>query len=175
MPAGLLAPGLCQPIIVLALTHLHHSTHTLVIWKHYSCWWHFAGYVHSLSIGLQLIKSYAWKRLQCNKGRHSLCGNGGPLPKPRVPCALEDPLQPDWGESFFFSPQTIQGGVLQCSVMNEKQQPLRGLQESRVATREESGVLGFPSRRGLTPGGASNATPRSLPSLERKIRSRTHA
>ena len=30
--------------------------------------------------------------------------------------------------------------------------PLRGLQESRVATREESGVLGFPSRRGLTRG-----------------------
>ena len=25
--------------------------------------------------------------------------------------------------------------------------PLRGLQETRVATREESGVLGFPSRR----------------------------
>ena len=31
--------------------------------------------------------------------------------------------------------------------------PLRGLQETRVATREESGVLGFPSRRGLTPRG----------------------
>ena len=31
--------------------------------------------------------------------------------------------------------------------------PLRGLQEIRVATREESGVLGFPSRRGLTPRG----------------------
>ena len=29
--------------------------------------------------------------------------------------------------------------------------PLRGLQETRVATREESGVLGFPSRRGLIP------------------------
>ena len=29
--------------------------------------------------------------------------------------------------------------------------PLRGFQETRVATREESGVLGFPSRRGLTP------------------------
>ena len=29
--------------------------------------------------------------------------------------------------------------------------PLRGLQETRVATRGESGVLGFPSRRGLTP------------------------
>ena len=29
--------------------------------------------------------------------------------------------------------------------------PLRGLQETRVATLEESGVLGFPSRRGLTP------------------------
>ena len=28
--------------------------------------------------------------------------------------------------------------------------PLRGLQETRVATREESGVLGFPSRRGLS-------------------------
>ena len=32
--------------------------------------------------------------------------------------------------------------------------PLRGLQEPRVATREESGVLGFPSRRGLTPRGS---------------------
>ena len=29
--------------------------------------------------------------------------------------------------------------------------PLRGLQETRVATREESGVLRFPSRQGLTP------------------------
>ena len=29
--------------------------------------------------------------------------------------------------------------------------PLRGLQETRVAPRDESGVLGFPSRRGLTP------------------------
>ena len=27
----------------------------------------------------------------------------------------------------------------------------RGLQEIRVASREDSGVLGFPSRRGLTP------------------------
>ena len=33
--------------------------------------------------------------------------------------------------------------------------PLRVLQETRVATREESGVLGFPSRRGLTPRGKS--------------------
>ena len=32
--------------------------------------------------------------------------------------------------------------------------PLKGLQETRVATREESGVLGFPSRRGLTPRGS---------------------
>ena len=30
---------------------------------------------------------------------------------------------------------------------------LRGLQEIRVATQEESGVLGFPSRRALTPRG----------------------
>ena len=29
----------------------------------------------------------------------------------------------------------------------------RGLQGTRVSTREESGVLGFPSRRGLTPRG----------------------
>ena len=29
----------------------------------------------------------------------------------------------------------------------------QGVQESRVATREESGVLGFPWRRGLTPRG----------------------
>ena len=32
--------------------------------------------------------------------------------------------------------------------------PLKGLHETRVATREESGVLGFPSRRGLTPRGS---------------------
>ena len=32
--------------------------------------------------------------------------------------------------------------------------PLRELQVTRVATREESGVLGFPSRRGLTPRGS---------------------
>ena len=32
--------------------------------------------------------------------------------------------------------------------------PLRGLQEPRVATREESGVLGFPSRRGMTSRGS---------------------
>ena len=52
--------------------------------------------------------------------------------------------------------------------------PLRGLQETRVATREESGVLGFPSRRGLTPRGsdgkesACNArNPGLMPGLER--------
>ena len=37
--------------------------------------------------------------------------------------------------------------------------PLRGLQETRVATREESGVLGFPSRRGLTPWGRLECNP----------------
>ena len=37
--------------------------------------------------------------------------------------------------------------------------PLRGLQETRVATREESGVLGFPSRRGLTPRGSLECNP----------------
>ena len=37
--------------------------------------------------------------------------------------------------------------------------PLRGLQETRVATREESGVLGFPSRRGLTPRGRQECNP----------------
>ena len=37
--------------------------------------------------------------------------------------------------------------------------PLRGLQEIRVATREESGVLGFPSRRGLTPRGSLECKP----------------
>ena len=34
-----------------------------------------------------------------------------------------------------------------------------GDQESRVATREESGVLGFPSRRGLTPRGSLECNP----------------
>lgn len=29
------------------------------------------------------------------------CGNGGPLPKPRVPCALEIPYSQS-GESLFF-------------------------------------------------------------------------
>ena len=37
--------------------------------------------------------------------------------------------------------------------------PLRGLQESRVAIREESGVLGFPSRQGLTPRGSLECNP----------------
>ena len=37
--------------------------------------------------------------------------------------------------------------------------PLRGVQETRVATREESGVLGFPSRRGLTPRGSLECNP----------------
>ena len=37
--------------------------------------------------------------------------------------------------------------------------PLRGLQETRVATREESGVLGFPSRQGLTPRGSLECNP----------------
>ena len=37
--------------------------------------------------------------------------------------------------------------------------PLRGLQETRVATREESGVLGFSSRRGLTPWGSLECNP----------------
>ena len=32
--------------------------------------------------------------------------------------------------------------------------PLRGLQQILVATQEESGVPGFPSRRGLTPRGS---------------------
>ena len=36
---------------------------------------------------------------------------------------------------------------------------IRGLQETRVATREESGVLGFPSRRGLTPRGSLECNP----------------
>ena len=35
----------------------------------------------------------------------------------------------------------------------------QGLQEIRVATREESGVLGFPSRRGLTPRGSLECNP----------------
>ena len=37
--------------------------------------------------------------------------------------------------------------------------PLRGLQEIRVATREESGVLGFPLRQGLTPRGSLEWNP----------------
>ena len=37
--------------------------------------------------------------------------------------------------------------------------PLRGLQEIRVMTREESGVFGFPSRKGLTPQGSLECNP----------------
>ena len=44
--------------------------------------------------------------------------------------------------------------------------PLRGLQETRVATREESGVLGFPSRRGLTPRGSLECNPVQLHSSQ---------
>lgn len=38
------------------------------------------------------------------------CGNGGPLPKPRVPCVLEDTLQPEWGVFFFFFTSNSPGG-----------------------------------------------------------------
>ena len=41
----------------------------------------------------------------------------------------------------------------------EPLRPLRGLQETRVATREESGVLGFSLRRGLTPRGSLECNP----------------
>ena len=44
------------------------------------------------------------------------CGNGGPLPKPRVPCALEVPLQPEWGESFFFFHLKQSKGVFYSAV-----------------------------------------------------------
>ena len=44
---------------------------------------------------------------------------------------------------------------------------------SRLERRAES--LASPRDEAWLPGGAWNATPRSLPSLERKIRSRTHA
>ena len=37
--------------------------------------------------------------------------------------------------------------------------PLRGLQEIRVATQGESGVLGFPSRRALIPRGSLECNP----------------
>ena len=46
---------------------------------------------------------------------------------------------------------------------------------SRVATREESGVLGFPSSRGLTPRGSLECNPEVPAFLERNMRSRTHA
>ena len=37
--------------------------------------------------------------------------------------------------------------------------PLRGPKQLHVATLEESGVLGFPSRRGLTPRGSLECNP----------------
>ena len=40
--------------------------------------------------------------------------------------------------------------------------PLRGQQDIRVETREESGVLCFPSRRGLTPLGSMGCSPEIL-------------
>ena len=44
--------------------------------------------------------------------------------------------------------------------------PLRGLQETRVLTREESGVLGFPSRRATSPGSlASQRHPGKIPKV----------
>ena len=46
--------------------------------------------------------------------------------------------------------------------MGSPLRPLRGLQETRVATREESGVLGFPSRRGLTPRGSLECNPAGI-------------
>ena len=52
--------------------------------------------------------------------------------------------------------------------------PLSGLQEILVATREESGVLCFPSRRGLIPRVSLECNPEIPISLEMNIRSWTH-
>ena len=49
--------------------------------------------------------------------------------------------------------------VQQKDAQKRTLRPLRGLQENCVATREESGVLGFPSRRGLTPRGSLECNP----------------
>ena len=48
------------------------------------------------------------------------------------------------GEQSRVLPPNTRGGLTPFK-------PLSGLQETRVATREESGVLCFPSRRGLIP------------------------
>ena len=55
------------------------------------------------------------------------------------------------GFFFAFSPNGREGWTLL--------RPLRGLQETRIATREESGVLGLPSRRGLIPRGSLECNP----------------
>ena len=83
----------------------------------------------------------------------------------RCPRKVGNPLQTEKGSRPSCRPRHAHGDLTSLApherlpeilvVPREKTptgplRPLRGLQETRVATREESGVLGFPSRRGLT-------------------------
>ena len=63
------------------------------------------------------------------------------------------PPESEWGGHQVHS-IPLQGPMLVCSGPGEV-----GVQETRVATREESGVIGFPSRRGLTPRGSLECNP----------------
>ena len=63
------------------------------------------------------------------------------------------------GLLFLHGLESNPGSSLQTEEESGKLRPLRGLQETRVATREESGILGFPSRRGLTPRGSLECNP----------------
>ena len=72
------------------------------------------------------------------------------------------------GLGFVDSKQTGLEGIFAQGLPGGSKRPA-----SRLERRAES--LASPRDEAWLPGGAWNATPRSLPSLERKIRSRTHA
>ena len=55
--------------------------------------------------------------------------------------------------------RTIPGPLSKRKRRLDALEAAQGAAKDRVATREESGVLGFPSRRGLTPRGSLECNP----------------
>ena len=80
-----------------------------------------------------------------------MCGRDAGAPVPRthagLGCAPRPPASRALCQAKRAPRAAFPSGCLAAQTKRWPLRPLRGLQETRVATREESGVLGFPTRR----------------------------
>ena len=95
------------------------------------------------------VQSLSWEdHLEKERATHS-----GSLAW-EIPWTEEPGGLPSLGSQESDTSEQLNNHHLLLSTVCPPLRPLRGLQETLVATREESGVLGFPSRCGLTPQGS---------------------